>query len=141
METIDKAFILEFIKNCGLAVIATVTPENNSESALIGFGQTENLELIFGTNNTTRKYGNIMHNPQVSFVIGWDEGQTVQYEGVVHELSGDEMESYKKIYFAKHPTARAYESDPRQRYFKVLPKWVRYTDVRQDPWRIVEHPL
>lgn len=57
-----KKFILEFIKRHTLAVIATVNRENKVEAAVIEFGETENLELIFDTLSNSRKHRNIKRN-------------------------------------------------------------------------------
>lgn len=45
----QKKVILEFLKNQIHAVISTSNSSNNPAAALIGFGQTDNLEIIFGT--------------------------------------------------------------------------------------------
>ena len=55
----DKDFVLDFIKKHKLAVIATVDKNNKPEDAVMGFGETENLELVFGTYTSTRKFENI----------------------------------------------------------------------------------
>jgi pyridoxine/pyridoxamine 5'-phosphate oxidase len=139
MESMDvEQEILSFIKQQSLAVICTVDAEGRPEGAVIGFGQTDRLQLIFGTYNSSRKYANIAANPEVSFVIGWDTGVTVQYEGAVRELSGREADVYSEQYFKKSPDSRKYKDHPEERYFLVEPTWIRYTDLRVEPWRILE---
>jgi general stress protein 26 len=130
--------ILDFIRRQLLAVISTVDAKGRPEGAVIGFGQTDSLQLIFGTYASSRKYANIATNPEVSFVIGWDTGITVQYEGVARELDGDEAEAYAEEYFQKSPDSRKYKDHPEERYFLVEPKWIRYTDLNIEPWRILE---
>lgn len=44
--TDQKKIILDFIKKHSLAVISTVDPEGNPESAVLEFSETDNLELI-----------------------------------------------------------------------------------------------
>lgn len=130
--------ILEFLKNQIHAVISTSNSSNNPEAALIGFGQTDNLEIIFGTAKKTRKYKNIKYNSQVALVIGgWKEDITVQYEGEAFELTSD-VETYKKQYFSKVPSAKKYENYPNQTYFRVIPKWIRYSDLSGDVEQIFE---
>lgn len=133
-----KQFILAFIKKHKLAVISTVNKNNNPESAVIEFGQTDSLELIFDTFSSYRKYKNIQHKPRVSFVIGWDEDITVQYEGTAVELKGEKSKTYKKIFLKKHPDAKKWENFKQTRYFKVTPTWIRYSDLRKYPWDVVE---
>ncbi len=110
-------------------VLATSGPEGQAEAALVGFAHAHDFILIFGTYNTSRKYKYISHNPYVAVVFGQDEGISVQYEGVVSALEDEELTEYKKIYFAKHPTARKYENDAPQVYMKITPKWARWIDT------------
>ena len=132
-----KRFILNFIKRHKIAVISTVNAKNKPESAVVEFGQTDNLELIFDTFSTYRKYKNIKRSPYVAFVIGWDEDATVQYEGKAVELLGKDLEGYKKKFFKKHPDAKKWERFKQIRYFKVIPTWIRYSDLRKYPWDVV----
>lgn len=137
-KTAIKKLIRDFIGKHEIAVISTVTPEGNPEAAVIEFGDTDELELIFDTLTTYRKYKNLQHNNQVAFVIGWDEDITVQYEGETHELFGEEQEKYKQIYFQKNPKARKWEQKQETRYFKVIPRWIRYSNLNTNPWEIYE---
>ena len=137
-ESSVKKAILEFISRERLAVIATVSPEGNPHGAVLEFGQTEELEIIFDTFERSRKYQNIINDPRVAFTIGWDKDITVQYEGIAHELSGDELEQSKQFYFAKNPGAQKWENVSGIRFFKVEPTWVRYSDLNVDPWEVFE---
>jgi len=128
--------IEQFISNHTLTTISTFGKEY-PESAVIEFASS-GLELIFDTHTTSRKYQNLMQNPRASFVIGWDKNKTVQYEGEVIELKGDELTKYKEIYFAKMPEAKEWEHAKDITYFKVLPRWIRYTDLNVHPWQVEE---
>jgi pyridoxine/pyridoxamine 5'-phosphate oxidase len=130
----DKDKILHFISAQHLCVLSTINQEGLSESAVIGFGETENFELIFGTDVNSRKYTNLKHNSRVSVVIGWVDGKTVQYEGIAKELLNDDIRKYSSIYFTKSPSAEKYSSDPNERYFIISPTWIRYTDISNEPW-------
>lgn len=133
-----KQLILGFVKKEKLAVLSTVTKNNLPEAAVIEFGEKDNLELIFDTLETNRKYKNLGSNKNVAFVIGWDEDITVQYEGEARELFGEELQEYKEEYFKKNPHAKKWENVPGIKYFKVTPKWVRYSNVSKHPWEIHE---
>lgn len=132
-----KRFVYQFLNNQELAVISTVSPEG-PQSALVGFGENEGLELIFGTTSLTRKYKNLKNDPKVSAVIGWEENKTLQYEGEAEELEGKELEKFRKIYFKKNPKAKKYEDEPGEVYFKITPKWIRYTELKNDCWEVFE---
>jgi pyridoxine/pyridoxamine 5'-phosphate oxidase len=134
----DKKFVLDYIKQQDLIVIATVSPIGLPQDAVVGFGITDNFEIIFRTFNTSRKYQNIKKNPNVALVIGWVNAQTVQMEGEALELTKEEAQNYKPILFAKNPHAKLSENDPRESYFKVTPKWIRFTDLKFNPWKTIE---
>ncbi len=131
--------VLAFIKTRNHAVISTYTPNNYPEAALIGFGETDDFELIFGTYRTSRKYKNLKANNKVAFVIGWDKDYiTVQYEGLASELSASEVEKYVPLYHKKVPGAAIYKSHPQQSYWKVRPTWIRYSDLSGDEEKVFE---
>lgn len=123
------------MKACRLTVISTVDSEGNRpEAACIAFAEKENLELIFGTSNRSRKYKNLQSNPYVSFVIGWsDEMGTIQYEGVAREMDGEEALEHGKILADKNENARIFLTKEDQRYFLVTPTWIRLVDKTKKP--------
>jgi general stress protein 26 len=133
-----KQFIHDFIKKHKIAVISTVNSGNQPESAVLEFGETHDLELIFDTHTSSRKFKNIQKHPNVSFVIGWDENITVQYQGVAKEVTGDQAKKYKEAYWSKNPEAERWEEREGITYFKVEPKWIRYSDLNEHPWHIFE---
>lgn len=135
-----KRGILDFIKAQRLTVISTIDNERNRpEAACIAFAEKENLDLIFGTRNTSRKYNNLQTNQNVSFVIGWtDEFGTVQYEGVAEELSGEEALKHGRIMADKNENARAFLTRDDQRYFLVKPTWIRWVDKSKKPQVVSE---
>lgn len=66
-------------------------------------GMTDNEKVILDfikkhTLSTYRKYKNLQDNPRVSFVIGWDDDISVQYEGIAVELKGEELKKYQNIH-------------------------------------------
>lgn len=133
----DRPQILEFIKKHQIMVISTATANGQPEAAVVGFGETENFEIIFGTPTTSRKYRHIQTNPKVALVIGWDEGMTVQYEGTVTELKAEDKDTIE-LYLTKVPQARLFAANPDQRFFKITPKWLRFTDTNPMPPGITE---
>lgn len=136
----DKTGVLNFIKTKKHAVISTCGKNQKPEAALVGFGETENLEIIFGTFNTSKKYKNLKENNKVALVIGWDEDYiTVQYEGIAEELEGSEIEKYVALYHKKAPEAAAFKSHKNQTYWKVKPTWIRYSDLSGDEEKIYEY--
>ncbi len=128
----NKQDILSYLKRHMLTVISTCGEDHQPESALIGFGQTDGLELIIGTNTKTRKYKNIIQNPHVSLVIGWDSDNTsVQYEGIAKQLDDVQGDMYIAAYHKKVPTAARFRHEPGQVYFLITPTWIRYVDLKK----------
>ena len=125
----DKTQILQFINQHDLCVLSTVSPENLPESAVIKFVITDNFEIVFNTYNTYRKYKNMQQNSNVAVVIGGEKGITVQYEGKSVELQGKELERYQEIFHQKHSKSK-WHTHPQTRFFKIIPTWLRYSDVR-----------
>jgi len=130
--------ILDFLKTQLLGVIATVDSAGTKpEAALVAFSETDQLELIFGTFNDTRKFANLQANPRVAFVISSDR-VTVQYEGVASLAEGEQTEEYRNIHLTKNPRAQKLSHHIQQQFFKVTPTWIRYTNVSAKPPEIFE---
>jgi general stress protein 26 len=130
--------VFQFMSSERLAVLATVAENGSPEAALMGFAVTPELEIVFDTVKSSRKYPNLKKNPRVAWVIGCTTETTVQYEGIAEELAGDNLAKYKKTYFAAFPDGPARESWPGITYFVVRPKWVRYCDYDPSRRRIEE---
>jgi len=133
-----RQIILDFMKRHNLGVISTADLNARPEAAVVEFGETNKLELIFDAFNQSKKCRNIEENNKVAFVIGWDENITVQYEGEASELKGDELKTYKERYFEKNPRAKKWEGRKGISYFKIVPHWIRYSDLNKNPWEIFE---
>ncbi len=130
--------VFKFLNGERLGVLATVGVDGSPEAALMGVVATPELELIFDTVNSSRKYPNLKSNSRVAWVIGCTSEITVQYEGIAEELEGESLAKYKKIYFAQSTDGPARESWPGIVYFVVRPKWVRYCDYNPTNRRIEE---
>jgi hypothetical protein len=128
-----KAELFAFISGCKLAVLGSVSPEGVPQTALVGIAVTEELEIVFDTLSATRKFRNLTANYRASFVIGWVGEKTVQFQGEAFLPEGEELERYKKTYFATWPDGPARQSWPGITYFVVRPRWIRYCDFDQRP--------
>lgn len=122
--------LLTFLRRHRYAVEATVSPKGAPQAAVVGVVVTDGLELFFDTESTSRKYENLQHHTSIAFVIGWDDAQTVQYEGTVDEPQGDDLARAKALYFDRFPDGPTRESWPTIRYLRVRPTWIRYSDFR-----------
>jgi pyridoxine/pyridoxamine 5'-phosphate oxidase len=120
------------------AVEATVTASGAPQAAVIGFAVTRDLELVFDTLKTSRKYQNVLKSPKMALVIGWDDAQTLQIEGLADEPKGTAQGQLKARYFEVFPDGHERETWKDITYIRVKPHWFRYSDFRLDPPKIVE---
>jgi hypothetical protein len=122
-------------------VISTIASDGTPQSALIGIAVTHNLEVIFDTLSSTRKYANLLTTPSCSLVIGWDDERTLQYQGTAFLPSGPELSRYQALYFARWPDGRARLTSPGITHIVVRPSWIRYSDFTQQPPAVEEFHL
>ncbi|HSY36054.1 MAG TPA: pyridoxamine 5'-phosphate oxidase family protein [Acidobacteriaceae bacterium] len=127
-----------FITAKPYAVLSTLAANGTPQSALVGIAATPDLEIIFDTLTTTRKYANLLANPTCSLVIGWDNEQTLQYEGTAFFPSGPDLSRYQALYFGRWPDGPARLSWPGLVHIVIRPTWLRYSDFNQQPPMIKE---
>jgi len=125
-----KDLIYEFISAKRLAVVSTVNGSGKPESALVGIAITPELEIVFDTVTSSRKYRNLLQNADIAVVVGWDNEITVQYEGEAEVLDySTESYAYREIYYAAWPDGRERaEKWEGLVHFKIRPKWLRYSN-------------
>jgi pyridoxine/pyridoxamine 5'-phosphate oxidase len=129
--------LVQFIRRHRHAVEASVTPDGAPQAAVVGIACSDDLELVFDTLTSTRKYANLSRDPRIAFVIGWDD-QTVQLEGTCDEPSGEERERVKQVYFAQLPDGHDREGWEGITWLRVRPTWIRYSDFRGAEPRIIQ---
>ncbi len=134
---VSEAELYRFMSACRLGVLGSV---HNSmpQAALVGIAVTPQLEIVFDTVSTSRKYRNLLRNSACSFVLGWAGEQTVQYEGEARQLDASEWAPYLDIYLRAWPDGAGHMQWPGIAYFLVRPKWIRYSDYDKRPPLIQE---
>lgn len=133
----NRTLAKEFIKSQTFAVVATIW-NGEPQAATVAFSTRNDFEVIFGTYYTTRKFRNLKADSRIAVVIGWDESVTVQIEGSAEELTGELLDECKRIHVEKNPSSEVYANMPDNRYFKVIPSWIRYTDISCFPELVIE---
>jgi general stress protein 26 len=131
VSALTRAELHAFIARQRYGVIATVQPDGATESALVGIAVSRELEIYFDTLGETRKAANLRRDPRVSMVIGWDNEQSVQLEGVADEPKGDELLALKRFYYTAWPDGPARESWPGITWVRVKPHWIRFSDYNR----------
>ena len=127
-----------FLRQHTLGVVATKSPSGQPQAAVVGFAVSDAFEIIFDTLGSTRKSQNLRKSPEVACVIGWDAEQTVQIEGIADEPTGDELQRLQRYYFAQFPEGTARQAWPDITYFRIRPRFVRYSDFREADAEVVE---
>ena len=122
-------------------MIASVAADGSPQSALVGIATSAQLEIVFDTLATTRKYANLIARPRCSLVIGWTGEQTVQLDGDAKLPTGAELERYRELYFESWPDARERLSWPGIAHIVVTPRWIRFSDFDQRPPLVQEEWL
>jgi pyridoxine/pyridoxamine 5'-phosphate oxidase len=129
----DRLSLHAFMSQHHYGVVSSLSSAGTPQSALVGIAVSPELEIIFDTVKSSRKYRNLIANPACSFVVGWGGEQTVQFEGIADEPQGSELKRFQEIYFAAWPDGPARMSWPGITWFVVRPRWIRYSDFDQNP--------
>jgi hypothetical protein len=119
---VNRTDLLAFLRRHRLCCQASVSNSSAPQAAVVGYGVSDDLEVVFDTLATTRKMTNVPRDARIALVIGWDEEQTVQIEGVADEPTGAELGRLKLVYFAAYPDGPERET------------WARYSDFRPGGW-------
>jgi pyridoxine/pyridoxamine 5'-phosphate oxidase len=132
MSPQKRADLVAFIARHELAVLSYLSPDGSPHSAVLAIAVTLDLEIVFDTVSSSRKYRDLKADRRCSLVV-WTGEVTLQYEGIAEEPSGEELDRYKEAYFKKLPDGRDRQSWPGIAYFVVRPKWIRYSDFDARP--------
>jgi hypothetical protein len=128
----EQSELLAYLRSQKLGVLGTLAPSGEPQAALVGYAVTPDLDILFDTLQTTRKYRNMTANPRVSFTVGNTVGhgdeRTAQYEGIAEELAGDSLARLQPLYFATWPDCIAHKQWPHITWCVIRPRWIRYSD-------------
>jgi pyridoxine/pyridoxamine 5'-phosphate oxidase len=133
--------LINFIRQHRWGVVSTIAASGGPQAAVVGVAVTDDLELVFDTLDSTRKAHNLRRDPRAAIVVGWDEEQTVQCEGVADEPAGAELAACQRAYFARFPDGPTRLAWPGITYFRVRPTWIRFSDFRGPTPEIAEMSL
>lgn len=111
--------------------------DGSPQAAVVGVAISDDLEIVFDTVTSTRKYQNLIKDPRIALVIGWDE-VTAQIEGIADFPTGAELERIRECYFVAYPDGRDRLSWSGITHVRVRPHWVRYSDYTRTPPQITE---
>jgi PPOX class probable F420-dependent enzyme len=135
---VTRSEILEFLRAHRLCVLATTSPDGQPQAAVVGYGVSDDLEIVFDTLSSTRKCENLRRDARVALVIGWDDERTVQIEGHADFPMGAELARIRDCYFAAYPEGRDRLKWAGITHVRVRPTWLRYSDFGKEPARVDE---
>ena len=128
-----------FIRAQRWAIEATSSLAGSPQAAIIGVAVTEKLELVFDTLASSRKAANLRENPRIALVIGgWNEPQTLQYEGDADFPVDPELDELRQLYFASFLDGPSRLAWPGITLVRVKPRWVRFSDFTVEPPTVTE---
>jgi hypothetical protein len=119
-------------------VVSSISSTGTPQSALVGIAVTDQLEIVFDTLRSTRKYGNLKARPACSVVLGFPGEKTLQLEGKAMEPDGAERARYQEAYFSNWPDGRDRLDWIGLTHLVVRPTWIRFSDFDQRPPLIEE---
>jgi general stress protein 26 len=137
----DQQQFIDFVRQRGLAVIATRGTDGGPQAALVGITATERGELVFDTSRRSRKYRNLSAFAQVAVVIGWDNEMTVQCEGTADIPMGADHDRCLQAYLSQYPDGVERAHDHDIVHVRVRPNWLRYSDYRPGSFAVEETTL
>jgi hypothetical protein len=143
---ITRVELVEFLRQVPLLTAATISPEGAPQAAMLGVAVGDDLEIVFDTLETTRKFRNIRRDPRIALVFGKAGGytfgkqdeRTLQYEGLAEIPAGEELKRAQALYFGLFPDGRERLKWPHITYVRARPTWIRYSDYNRNPPIIVE---
>lgn len=137
-DRVTRADLLAFLRRHRLCVVTSLSSLGAPQAAVVGFGVSDDLEIVFDTLATSRKIANLRREPRVAIVVGWDDEQTVQIEGIADQPQGAELARLKSVYFEVYADGVERQAWKDITYVRVRPTWARYSDFRVHSGIVVE---
>jgi hypothetical protein len=102
----------------------------------VGVATMDSMELIFDTVTTSRKHANLMQDRRAAVTFSGPDEQTLQLEGIAYpvSLSGAADASFREAYYRACPNRRERLKWPDLCYWRVTPRWARYSDFNRGPF-------
>jgi len=113
--------------------LATVGPDGWPAAALVGFSANPALEIMFGTDEISRKAENIAADDRVCFeVTDIVRRYQVQAFGRARLLPAGEYLKRRDAHYAKLPGSLRFEGEPGQEFFVIEPRYVVFRDCNPE---------
>ncbi|MGN6148156.1 MAG: pyridoxamine 5'-phosphate oxidase family protein [Rhizomicrobium sp.] len=131
----DRDALLAYMRSHKLAVVGSLGPDGAPQAALVGIAVTDDLQVVFDTVSTSRKHGNLLRDGRASVTFSGPGEQTLQMEGNATPVSMTDAGNavYLSAYYAAWPDGRDRAKWPKIAYWRIAPKWMRYSDYARGP--------
>jgi len=135
MSGFGRPELLAYMRSHKLAVVSSLAKEGAPQSALVGVATTDDLEIVFDTVDKSRKHANMVRDRRVSVAFSGPAEQTLQCEGICAPVpvQGNDGAHYRETYYRAWPDGRARLSWEGLVYWRIEPKWARYSDFDRGP--------
>lgn len=122
-----ESHLIDYVRAQGDAVISTLGPAGEPQSAYLAITATDAGELVFDAKADSRKVANLYRDPRIAVVVGGADGTTLQLQGVADfPVDG----SYAAAYLTAFPHfADSLQSDTVV-VIRVIVDWARFGDYR-----------
>jgi pyridoxine/pyridoxamine 5'-phosphate oxidase len=140
MDEKKKAAFIAYIGGVNCGVISTADKQHGPEAAFINLAVASNLEIVFETLISSRKYRNLQTDPRAALVIGGHGKTTLQIEGFVDEPVETDLDEAISLYYDACPQNNSHRNWPGLTYLRLRPRWIRYSDYGH-PWKVEEYFL
>ena len=133
--------VLSYMRRHKFAVIATTETTGAPHASRVGIATTDALELVFDTLVSTRKHANLQREPRVAVMFTGPDHQTLEYEGVAFPVSVSDSadNEYRELYYSVWPDGRERAKLPYVAYWRIVPRWARYSEIYRGPILIECH--
>src|SRR5215472_5077170 len=130
----DRSELLAYMRSHTLAVIATIGPRG-PQGALVGVATTVDFGMVFDTVSDSRKHENLTRDPRICVTFSGPGEKTLQYEGHALAVSTTAPADaiYREAYYAAWPEGRDRLEWPRLIYWRIVPRWARFSDFDRGP--------
>ncbi len=120
--------LIAFLRSQKLCVQASVHSDGRPQAAVVGYAVSDELEIVFDTVTTSRKYANLCADPRCAITV-WSDAITVQLEGNADLPTGEELVRLRACYFVAYPDGQERLREwPTLTYVRLRPTWARYSD-------------
>jgi general stress protein 26 len=137
---------MEFLRSKLVAVLSTVAPDGQPESATIYFNVGENYSIYFMTKNFSEKYKNLESNPKVALVVGTEnEPVTAQIQGIAEKITDPKeidlrLKELMQRFLRNDYVAPLFQMSPPDKnkvvVYKITPFWIRWLDLRSEKEKV-----